>query len=110
MLGPGATPSLLLLPNRKWDWTCGRGFPGATPTTNFFRTVYWQRWSPSFAGTPPSGLVKVGVKGVNCTACGSEITCASSTASATSASKIAGVSKSQVRVILLTRSYVISTY
>ena len=45
-------------------------------------------------------------KGVNCTACGS----VGSAARASSASKIAGVSKSRVRVILLTTSYVISTY
>ena len=54
-------------------------------------------------------------KGVNCTACGSEIASASSVASTSSAasasstSKIAGVSKSRVQVILLNRSYAIST-
>ena len=40
-------------------------------------------------------------KGVNCTVCGGEIACASASraASASSASKITGVSKSRVRVI-----------
>ena len=41
-----------------WAW-----FPRTTPTTNFSSPVYWQRWSPSFASTPMSRLVKVGVKG-----------------------------------------------
>ena len=61
-VGPRATPSLLLLSNRKWGWTCEHGFSRSTPTTNFFGTVYRLRWSSSFAGFPLPRLVMVGVK------------------------------------------------
>ena len=55
------------------------------------------------------------VKGVNRTACGTEIGCVSaskiaSASSIGSASKIVDTSKSQVHAILLTKTFPISTY